>query len=185
MELLKVLDENGNETGEILDRELVHSRGLWHREAVVWIFNSKGETLLQRRSKNKKMAPGKLALCAGHIESRDDSLTTAKKELFEELGIDVDKKDIIYLITEKKEKIFSENSINRIFNDIYHVMIDKNISEFKIQEEELSEVIWINYLELKKRIANHDDELVFKFGNVSEIKTFELLDSLYSKITSN
>lgn len=184
MELLKVLDKNGNETGQVLDRELIHSRGLWHREVAVWIFNSKGDVFLERRSKNKKMCPNTLALCAGHVEFKDDSLTTAKKELFEEVGLNLDKKDIKYLITEKKERIFGENLINRMFNDVYYVIVDKDISEFKIQEEELSEIMWINFLELKNMISNNEDEFDGTLVNDTK-KTFKLLDVLYSKITHN
>ena len=50
MELIEVLDENGQKTGQILDKEIIHQNGLWHQEVAVWIFNSKGETLVQRRA---------------------------------------------------------------------------------------------------------------------------------------
>jgi isopentenyl-diphosphate Delta-isomerase len=185
MELLKVIDEKGGETGTILDRNIVHEKGLWHREISVWVFNNNGDILVQRRSNNKKMSPNKLEVCAGHVDSNNNSIETVINELSEEIGLNVDSKDVVYLTTEKKEKIFSENSINRIFNDVYYVVTDKNISEFKIQEEELSEVMWINYLDFKNRVLNNDDEIIFKISNSEEAKTFELLDDLYSKIRHN
>ena len=42
-ELLDVLDENGIKTGEILPREEIHKKGLWHRSIVVAIINDKNE----------------------------------------------------------------------------------------------------------------------------------------------
>ena len=183
MELLKVLDNRGQETGEIVDRELVHQNGLWHREVSVWIFNSKGQILLQRRSPNKKQAPNKLATCAGHVESTKTSLETAVIELSEEIGLSVQPKDLTFLKSIKKERVFGPSSINRIFDDNYFVSIDKNIHEFKIQKEELSEVLWVDYLEFKQKMVNHDEEIIYNYENMIQNGTLEILDDLYSKIT--
>jgi len=182
MELLKVLDENGQETGEIVDREVIHQKGLWHREVEIWIFNDKGKILLQRRSKNKKQLPNKLATCAGHVESTKTSLETAIIELFEEIGLSVNQKDLVFLKTFKKELIFGPKSINRIFDDNYFVITNKNINEFKIQEEELSEVFWIDYSEFKKRLTNHDEEIIYNYENMVKNGTLDILDDLYQKI---
>lgn len=52
-ELIDVLDENGNRTGEILTREEIHQKGLCHRIVVIAIIDAKGNILMQQRSKNK------------------------------------------------------------------------------------------------------------------------------------
>ena len=54
MEYFDVLDENGNKTGKLKLRNEVHRDGDWHRGVHVWIINSFGELLLQRRSPNKE-----------------------------------------------------------------------------------------------------------------------------------
>ena len=179
MELIKVLNENGQETGQILDRNIVHKKGLWHREVAVWVFNNKGEILIQRRSEDKKVCPNKLSICAGHIESKNDSITTAQIELQEEIGISKELKNIFYLLTEKKEKEFNKNLINRIFSDVYYIIENRDISKFTIQKEELSEVFWIDYLDFKKKIMDKDNEISITYTP----KKFELLDKIYSKIT--
>ena len=46
-ELIDVLDENGMHTGEVLARDEIHKRGLWHRAIVVAIINENNEILLQ------------------------------------------------------------------------------------------------------------------------------------------
>ena len=53
MELLRVVDNNGNDTNEILEREELHNRGKLHNEVTIYIINNKKEVLLQRRSKNR------------------------------------------------------------------------------------------------------------------------------------
>jgi len=47
MELLDIVDENNNLTGEILEREIVHAQGLWHREVGVIVLNEKGKLLIE------------------------------------------------------------------------------------------------------------------------------------------
>jgi isopentenyldiphosphate isomerase len=184
MELLKILNENGQETGQILDKIIVHKNGLWHKEIAIWIFNHKGEVLIQKRSPNKIIAPNKWALCAGHVPADEDSITSAQRELFEEVGLKKNKKDFHFLTTQKKERIFSPDAINKIFNKVYYVITDQKISEFKIQTEELTQIKWINYNKLKNKISNQDEDITLTLIP-ENIKMFDLLDRIYSKITHN
>ncbi len=54
MEYFDVLNEYGEFTGKTATREECHKKGLWHRAVYGFIFNNKGDILLQKRSKNKK-----------------------------------------------------------------------------------------------------------------------------------
>eukprot|EP00304_Pavlova_gyrans_P010470 CAMPEP_0206054326 /NCGR_PEP_ID=MMETSP1466-20131121/37775_1 /ASSEMBLY_ACC=CAM_ASM_001126 /TAXON_ID=44452 /ORGANISM="Pavlova gyrans, Strain CCMP608" /LENGTH=212 /DNA_ID=CAMNT_0053429527 /DNA_START=135 /DNA_END=770 /DNA_ORIENTATION=- len=68
----------------------VHRDGDWHRSVHVWIVNSKGELLMQKRSPHKDTNPNMWDVsAAGHITAGDTSLSTACKELEEELGLRV------------------------------------------------------------------------------------------------
>lgn len=49
MELLDVVDVNNNLIGKTEDKEIIHKKGLWHREVAIWIMNNKGEILLQKK----------------------------------------------------------------------------------------------------------------------------------------
>ena len=69
MELLDVLDENGNYTGQVEERKVIHEKGLWHIHVGVWIMNKKGELLFQQRSMQKKINPGKWTRTGGHVDS--------------------------------------------------------------------------------------------------------------------
>ena len=57
MELLDVLDENGIKPGEVLSRDEVHKKGLWHRIIVVAIIDGQNKILMQQRSANKDKNP--------------------------------------------------------------------------------------------------------------------------------
>ena len=79
MEYFDVLDELGNKTGEIKEREQVHKDGNWHRAVHIWIINDLCEILLQKRSLKKENHPNMWHVsCAGHIVFQNDNIETVK-----------------------------------------------------------------------------------------------------------
>jgi isopentenyl-diphosphate delta-isomerase len=68
-ELLDLVDKNDNIIGSVL-RSAAHTNTTFiHREILVYIFNAKGEVLLQQRGSNKKVNPSIwVESCAGHVE---------------------------------------------------------------------------------------------------------------------
>lgn len=79
-------------TGRTKTRRLIHREGDWHRSVEVWIVqkmmvDGSVRVLLQRRSKYKDTHPNMLDVsCAGHVDSGEDVIETALRELQEELG---------------------------------------------------------------------------------------------------
>jgi isopentenyl-diphosphate delta-isomerase len=86
-ELLILVDENDNETGT-LDKLSVHQQGLLHRAFSVFIFNSKGETLLQQRAYGKYHSPGLWSntVCS-HPRAGEDIPAAINRRLMEEMGL--------------------------------------------------------------------------------------------------
>ena len=87
MELLDVLDENGNLTGRAEERKIVHEQGLWHIHVGVWIMNQKGELLFQKRSPNKIINPNKWTRTGGHVDSGETPIKGIQRETEEEIGV--------------------------------------------------------------------------------------------------
>ena len=55
-EILDIVDENGEPTGETVEREFAHADGIRHRTSHVWLArerNGRVEILLQKRAENK------------------------------------------------------------------------------------------------------------------------------------
>ena len=50
MELIDIVDKNGDFTGEVIEKEVAHDRNLLHNEIACFIINSNNEILLQKRS---------------------------------------------------------------------------------------------------------------------------------------
>ncbi len=87
-ELLEVVTEDG-EIINILPRSAIHGNpSLLHRVTHVLVFNSEGAFLLQKRSMNKDVAPGKWdTSVGGHVNAGEHLYDAVCREMEEELGI--------------------------------------------------------------------------------------------------
>ena len=86
LEYWDILDRNGSATGRVHERGKPMSEGEYHLEVYVLIENDKNEYLISQRSPNKT-SPNMWECTGGNAVAGDDSLTTALKEVKEELGI--------------------------------------------------------------------------------------------------
>ena len=87
-EMFVVVDKDDNILGYRTRYDCHHNNKLIHRAIAIVIFNSKGELLMQKRSKSKDTNPGFFSMsAAGHVGKGETYLEAARRELFEELGI--------------------------------------------------------------------------------------------------
>jgi len=151
MEYFDVLDENGNKTGDIIERKEAHRLGICHRGIHVWVMNFKNELLLQKRSKDKDIGPNLWYVSlAGHISSKESNEETIKREFFEELGLKVHFSNIKYLYTFHEINTYENGTIiDNEFDDVYLLKMDLNIEDLILQGDEVEEVKFINYLDFK------------------------------------
>ena len=89
MELLDIYDDNGNKTGRIIergDKSVKLSKNEHIAISVIFIENDNGEFLIQKTSKEK----GNIySSTGGHVDSGETPITAIKREVKEELGIDI------------------------------------------------------------------------------------------------
>ena len=169
MELIEIVDKDGNFTGQVMDKEDAHNKNLLHNEVGIFIINDKREVLLEKRSANKRFSPNKWGLCAGHVDAYETLEDAAIREIKEEVGLDVTPKELIPY-GEREITISDSNSHITYF---YYVKCNKKEDEFIIQEEELSEVKWFNIDEIITMIK--EGKTSFKDNR---IKLFESLRNL-------
>lgn len=162
MELIDILDEKGEKTGQILSRKDVHSLGLWHKSVHIWILNSKGELLLQKRSLTKESNPGQWDISvAGHLSAGESSIDGAKKEIYEEIGLEVENTELILIGTITQSSLHKNGTyINNEFNDVYILKKDIDLASVKLQAEEVAEIAFIPLESLKDRVLEKDNTLV-------------------------
>lgn len=160
-ELFDVVDAQGNPTGQTKARSAVHRDGDWHRAINVWVINPDHEILFQRRAADKDSYPGLLDVsCGGHIVAGEDSITTAIRELKEELNLDATPSELTYLDTDRTATRPAPDFINNSFNDLYLLHTQKTLDELHPQPEEVSELIFLSPQELRTRLAQHPEDFV-------------------------
>lgn len=110
------------------------------------IFNSEGKLLIQQRQKTKKSWPGVWDVSVGGaVQSGESSLTAAQREVAEELGIRLGGSDFTKLLS---------LYYDRIIHDFYSVELDVELSELKLQAEEVMDAVWATQDEIKQMIRD-------------------------------
>ena len=160
MEYLDIYDGNGAPLGIKKTKKEAHAEGLWHKAVHIWIINSKGEVLLQKRSPLVDNHPDKWDVsAAGHISAGEDERTSALREVGEEIGLDLSSADLIHIgtVTQQSSR---PGYINNEINPVYVVKMDLDTNEMQRQEEEVSEVRFVPYKEFDRMVQQKDQSLV-------------------------
>lgn len=89
-ERVVLVDENDAEVGT-LEKQRAHLEGRLHRALSVFVLNSRGEMLLQRRAPGKYHSGGLWTnTCCSHPRPGEAVDEAARRRLREEMGIDTD-----------------------------------------------------------------------------------------------
>ena len=142
-----ILDKDGKFTGFKMKREPFNRfrNGQYHLVVHIWIKNSKGEYLIQRRSDDRMPMPGEWAATGGSVRSGEGSKEAAMRELFEELGIRVMENEIQYM-----HRFTRKNS----FVDLWYVGVDASVDSLVLQKEEVQDAKWVTAEELKMMVEH-------------------------------
>lgn len=120
----------------------------------VWVFNKKKEFLIAKRQPAKKLSPNKwTSAVVGTLEEGETYESNAIKELEEEIGV----RNIIPIFY---KKLYYENFNGKRFCCIFIVHIEKEESEFVLQNEEVAEVRWMNLEELSDWYQQSPDDFI-------------------------
>lgn len=161
-ELLQVFDENKNMLNESIERSLKKTLINGKHFMIIMIFiENDGKFLIQKSSKEKG---SEYATTGGHVSYHDDGFTTCKKEVNEELGIQLKDDEIEYIDTIDYKNCFCE---------IYYSSKYININELKLQEEEVESVNWFSKEEIENLINNNQfrKSNIESFNKIMEYKT--------------
>ncbi len=86
-EHFETFDDEGTSVG-LVPRSEVHRLGLWHRSAHVFLFNSRGELLVQKRAPDKDLYADLWDYSVGeHLKPGESFTEGAIRGLNEELGV--------------------------------------------------------------------------------------------------
>ncbi len=155
MEKRDLYDINRRLTGKTIYKGEEIPKGSYITVVLVYIQNSEGKFLFQKRSKRKN---GLWATTGGHPKSGEDSLQGIITETKEEIGIDLDPNKVV--------KYYSGREDNEgVFWDDYYVKMDiPDIEKLELQESEVEQVKWFTAEEAEqlnqegKFFKNHYEE---------------------------
>jgi isopentenyldiphosphate isomerase len=128
-----------------MERREAHRKGEWHKTFHCWVVNGAdgGAILFQLRSPSMVNFPNLLDVsAAGHLEA-GETLDQGVREVVEELGLPV-QIDSLYDLGYRVEVADQANGQkNREYQAVYLLRLDKSLSEYKPQIEEISGLLWL------------------------------------------
>ncbi|MBD3361203.1 NUDIX domain-containing protein [Candidatus Woesearchaeota archaeon] len=144
MERVPVVNKKDEKIDETT-REICHAKKLRHRGIHIFIFNKKGEILLQKRSNSKDEYPSYYeASVSGHVLAHENYDDAVLREMEEELGITVSINELQKI---KKFEMFFGNE--HLFVQLYVLFTKKKP---KIHDGEVESFQWISKPNLVKLI---------------------------------
>ncbi len=158
MEKWDLYDRYGRPLGRTINRGARFRTGEHHLVVHVWVVNSAGRLLIQRRSSCRRMMPNVWAVTSGSAVAGETSEVAARRELAEELGIHLPSEAFGFL-----GRLVRRNSLC----DIYLVQRDIAVPNMKLQRKEVSQVRWVTgdqlYGMVKERRFHHYGDPYFRF----------------------
>ena len=124
-----LVDEKDNPIG-VAEKMEAHEKGLLHRAFSVFIFNSKGEMLLQQRALHKYHSGGLWTnACCSHPNPGEDILAASQRRLKEEMGFEVSVEKVFdFMYKTEFDNGLAEHEFDHVFAGEYDgpVAYDKN-----------------------------------------------------------
>jgi len=144
-EYFDILDCRGEKTGEVIARDEAHRKGVWHGAFHCLIVSkraNRGYVLFQKRSAQKKIAPGKLDVSVGgHYAAGEDAKIAGPREIREELGLEVRFSDLLPVGRRVFVYCFTPGVIEYEFQDLFLLSRDIRPEALAQQKEEVDGVL--------------------------------------------
>ncbi|HMT72548.1 MAG TPA: isopentenyl-diphosphate Delta-isomerase [Chitinophagaceae bacterium] len=147
MDVTKVIlvDEEDNASGEC-EKLKAHTDGLLHRAFSVFIFNSKGEMLLQQRAMDKYHSGGLWTnACCSHPSPGEDTHAAALRRLQEEMGF--------------------TTSIEKIFDFVYKADFENGLTEYEFDH------VFVGYYDGEISF-NSEEVMDFRYMDMNSVRNW-------------
>ena len=161
-EFVVLVDQDDQKLG-LMEKQQAHIAGLLHRAFSVFVFNSKGELMIQQRAASKYHSPTLWTnTCCSHPRDNETYKQAAHRRLEEEMGFDCEldyKFNFIY-------KAHLENDL--IEHELDHVFIGTFDNEPKLNPDEVMAYRWVELDDLKKDMEKNPQNYTAWFKIIFE-----------------
>lgn len=145
-----ILVNDKDEQVGVMEKMEAHRKGELHRAFSIFIFNSKGEMLLQQRAMHKYHSAGLWTnACCSHPQPGEELISSARRRLKAEMGFDT-----------KIEKLFDfvyaadlENGLKEYEYD--HVFTGEYDGEIRPNPEEVKDFCYKEMSEVRQSLLSH------------------------------
>ena len=153
-----IYDENRKKTGKIVERGVYEFEpGEYHIVVTGIILNSKNEILITKRAEHKKF--GLMWECnGGSVLAGETSLQGVIRELKEEVGVELKKREAIFLKEVKGGKKYPN------FKDLWLFRRDVKKEEITFPDGEATDYKWVTIDEFMKMYNNKEIVPTVDFG---------------------
>ena len=151
MELIQVIlvDADDRQTGTMEKLE-AHEKGLLHRAFSIFIFNTKGEMLLQQRALRKYHSGGLWTnACCSHPNPGEETKAAAQRRMKEELGMETNLEKVFdFVYKAETDNGLTEHEFDHVFTGEYEGKIDFN-------KEEVMDFCYKKVPEIRHSLQSH------------------------------
>ena len=148
-EQVVLVDKQDNQIG-LMPKMEAHEKAILHRAFSVFIFNNKGELMLQQRAAEKYHSPLLWTnTCCSHQRDGENSLEAGVRRLEEEMGFSTDLKEIFWFVY----KAPFDNGLTE--HELDHVMVGYYDKEPNINKEEVQAFKWMDLDSVKYDIEQN------------------------------
>jgi len=152
VELVVLVDENNNQIGTMPKSEVHGAITPLHRAFSAFIFNSKGQILLQQRSHLKKTWPLIWSnSCCGHPLPGESNQDAALRRLKFELGLQLSK------IEEVTPYQYCFTRFGVMENEICPILVGFTDLEPSPNSDEVEKIAWMNWTDFLVQVSQNDD----------------------------
>lgn len=163
MEEKVVLVTEKDEVLGLMEKMQAHENGILHRAFSVFLYNSKGEMLLQKRAAEKYHSPNQWTnACCSHPRMEETYEQAAKRRIKEELGIDCELEEKFWFIYK------ADVGQNLWEHELDHVFVGNYEGEFNLNKEEVAEVRYISLENLNFELENNPENFTEWFKIILE-----------------
>jgi isopentenyl-diphosphate delta-isomerase len=157
-----LVDENDRDIG-VADKLQAHRSRQLHRAFSIFIFNDKGQLLLQKRARQKYHSGGLWTnTCCSHPAPGAELLQEAQRKLQQEMGFACDLKHALsFIYTAELDNGLYENELDHIFVGTYN-------GQPRVNPAEVEDWQWVDWSELKKELQAHPERYTYWLGPAME-----------------
>lgn len=160
MEYWDLYDEFGNPLGRTISKGTALREGEYHFAVEIWIVNSRGEFLIQQRSKTCELLPGIWAFTTGRVAAGETTAEGCIRELQEELGLCASAGQLLPL-----RRIVRRDGTHLIW-DLFLLRTAHPLSAFSLQKEEVASVKYVSFLNLLKGL---EEKNIFSYPEIRDV----------------